>query len=224
MDTPSLRDVYINHQFHYLYVKYSGCNSNCCTWFRELQRIISSLWRMQPVGALSQVLLGNREKSYQIWCQHELPIKTNSETIQGPKRPSSTRRSAVCSCTQVLGWTQASSIVKSFNPSQIDWGNTCAPSFPKRFVLPLAQCEQQVNIGFSPKATMKQHGHPPSNQRWNVQATERNGWSQSELTAPMFESLPYPKHQWKLQLSRFPKWKLRKVLPNKFWILHIKSK
>lgn len=106
------------------------------------------------------------------------------------------------------------------NPSQIDWGNTCAPSFPKRFVLPLAQCEQQVNIGFSPKATMKQHGHPPSNQRWNVQATERNGWSQSELTAPMFESLPYPKHQWKLQLSRFPKWKLRSVSPSKFWILH----
>lgn len=69
---------------------------------------------MQPVGALSQVLLGNREKSYQIWCQHELPIKTNSETIQGPKRPSSTRRSAVCSCTQVLGWTQGSSIDKSF--------------------------------------------------------------------------------------------------------------
>lgn len=60
----------------------------------------------------------------------------------------------------------------------------------------------------------------PPNQRWNVQATERNGWSQSELTAPMFESLPYPKHQWKLQLKVSKKWDLRKVSPKKFWILH----
>ena len=109
-----------------------------------------------------QVLLGflgkSMEKYYQIWCQHELPVKTNSETIQGPKRPSSTRRSAVCSCTQVLGWTQASLIIKSFK-------SMCPPSFPKKFVLPLAQCKQQVNIGFLPKATIKQRGHPPSNQR-----------------------------------------------------------